>query len=547
MNKYVVTVLDTTGIQPYIFNSNRLQENIGASYLVAQATGDWVQNILEEELGIPKQKQYEPIISSGLNAEIIYIGGGNALVLFSSMEIAKLCTKKLSWHILTHAPGINLVAAHKEFTWDECLFSIVQKLIDNELEQLKRAKVSSVPLLGVSVTASCNSTQLAAVGLSDKYIGADEQDIYLISRETEAKLIAAKLAIKRLREKFQDCFNGKVYDFAYRMDHLGRSINDTSFYAVVHADGNSMGKRFKEFGIKGMAQNSNDPNRGYITAMRSLSISVNNAGEKAIEAVIKSIIASIDNEHKVMSKFLIFSDKDGKKYLPFRPLIYGGDDVTFVCDGRLGLELAQIYLKELEKQHVADGKTLYSCAGVCIVKSHYPFARAYALSEALCGTAKKFVKEQNKQWSQEFSAIDWHIAASGLFGSIGDIRQREYKVNEGDLIIRPILIQEEENQWRTWSNFTSIMQAFNQDKEWKGRRNKVIALREKLREGQDATKQFLTACCEHKLPAIREASDTVQTTGWVEQRCGYFDAIEAMEFYFPLNKGESSDCLQTEN
>src|SRR5262249_42346964 len=34
-------IADTAGIQPYIFGSNRLRENIGASHLVAQATGGW--------------------------------------------------------------------------------------------------------------------------------------------------------------------------------------------------------------------------------------------------------------------------------------------------------------------------------------------------------------------------------------------------------------------------------------------------------------------------------------------------------------------------
>lgn len=34
-------ILDTSQIQPYVFGSNRLRENIGASYLVAQATGQW--------------------------------------------------------------------------------------------------------------------------------------------------------------------------------------------------------------------------------------------------------------------------------------------------------------------------------------------------------------------------------------------------------------------------------------------------------------------------------------------------------------------------
>ena len=32
MKKFTVTVIDTTGKQNYIFNTNRLRENIGASY-----------------------------------------------------------------------------------------------------------------------------------------------------------------------------------------------------------------------------------------------------------------------------------------------------------------------------------------------------------------------------------------------------------------------------------------------------------------------------------------------------------------------------------
>ena len=43
----VVTVLDTTGIQPYIFSSNRLRENVGASFLVSQATDEWVKEVLK--------------------------------------------------------------------------------------------------------------------------------------------------------------------------------------------------------------------------------------------------------------------------------------------------------------------------------------------------------------------------------------------------------------------------------------------------------------------------------------------------------------------
>ncbi|AFZ28136.1 hypothetical protein Cylst_6170 [Cylindrospermum stagnale PCC 7417] len=550
MSKYIVTILDSTGIQSYIFTSNRLRENIGASYLVEQATGNWVKDKLEE-LGVPKHRQNEPITNSGLIAELVYAGGGNAMLLFKSMEDAKRFTRHLSRHILEYAPGINLVAAHKEFDWNELLYDVVQNLMDNELEQQKRARVPSVPLLGLGITASCNSTQLVAVNTSADYIQADEEDIYLISSQTQAKLKAVSSkhgepANKALKKYFGDILIEKNLQFPYRMDHLGRSQHESSYYAVIHADGNSMGKRFEACGEEGKKCNPQDPNRGYIDCMRNLSKTVKKAGLSAMQTVVQTLANSIENG-ELMGKFSI---KDN--YLPFRPLVYGGDDVTFVCDGRLGLELAAIYLEAFQEQKVADFKVLTACAGVCIVKSHYPFARAYEMSEALCSNAKKFLR---KQEDKEFSAIDWHIASSGLFGSVGDIRQREYQVAEGDLTMRPVMMQNETNQWRTWSNFRNLVKNFNEDKEWKGRRNKVIGLREKLRDGQEATRQFLKAYRIDTLPPVKEVSDEIQTSGWVSDsdsenellRCGYFDAIEAMEFYFPLNKGESGDCLQTEN
>jgi hypothetical protein len=549
MSQYVLTIVDTTGIQPYIFNSNRLRENIGASYLVNQATNQWVKDKLAE-LDAPENGQQESIQESGLASELIYASGGNAMIIFCSMEKAREFTRKLSRYVLKQAPGINLVAAHKEFDWQTSLLKeVVQELMDNDLEQQKRARIPSSPLLGLSVTASCASTQLVAVDTSEAYLKeGEEESTRLISKETRAKLKAVSTrheepANKALKDQFEDII--RHFDFPYKMDFLGRSKEESSYYAVVHADGNGMGERFKALGEIGQMDNHQDPNRVYINAMRELSDSVDKAGLKAMRKVIEILINSIE-DNQVMGKFEL---KDN--YLPIRPLVYGGDDVTFICDGRLGLELAALYLKSFSEQAVADNQPLTACAGVSIVKSHYPFARAYALSEALCANAKKFVKEYRNQLGEKrhFSAIDWHIAASGLFGSLNEIRQREYTVTAGNLTLRPVL-NDKCDKWRTWSNFTEVVQTFNEDKDWKGRRNKIIALREKLRDGPKAVEQFRKAYRIDELPQITSSDidvDTLRDTGWTEQRCGYFDAIEAMEFYFPLNQGEANDSLSTEN
>jgi len=55
--------------------------------------------------------------------------------------------------------------------------------------------------------------------------------------------------------------------------------------------------------------------------------------------------------------------------------------LTFVCDARIALDLTVFYLRELEKRTLSDNKPLYARAGIAIVKSHYPFARAYELAK----------------------------------------------------------------------------------------------------------------------------------------------------------------------
>jgi hypothetical protein len=291
-----------------------------------------------------------------------------------------------------------------------------------------------------------------------------------------------------------------------------------------------MGKRFQEFG-----QGKSD--RDYITAMRDLSQSIQKSGETVLQQLTQKLISVWD---------ILKVELDLKtQKLPFRPLVYGGDDITFVCDGRLGLTLAAHALHLFETQPIADGQPLTACAGISIVKAHYPFARAYKLSEALCQSAKKVAKRDRKLADKRLepvSAIDWHIANSGLLGDLTEIRNREYRSQDNQsLAMRPLLLPANQSDWQNWENFEYIIHGFTKE-EWKSKRNKVKALREVLRIGPEATKEFLTAYQLTTLPVIpgsdRRLKSPLAEQGWLDNTCGYFDAIEAMDFYIPLG-GES--------
>lgn len=577
MTQYIATVLDTTGIQSYIFSSNRLRENIGASYLVEQATKQWVKQILQR---LPGNTYYpdetsdppdaKPHIDDGeLDAEVVYAGGGNTVLLFRSLDLAQAFTQQLSLKILREAPGLNLIAAHQSFDWNSSenrLFDVVDTLINEKIERKKSDRKMSAPLLGLGVTADCTSTRLVAVGMSSEF-GAPND--YLVSREVQYKLTAVSNAEETnanrvLRQIFQDGDQSLLPDwceFPLQFDDLGRSKDESSYVAIVHADGNQMGDRFKAWG------KASSSNRDYITRMRQLSWSVNKAGLEALKAVGRAIVNAIDAEKQVIrsgalsalkggGEFLL-EKSGGRIYLPFRPLVYGGDDVTFVCDGRLGLALAALYLTAFEQGEAGDGQKLTACAGVSIVKAHYPFARSYELSEALCKSAKRQVRLVNSQ----ASALDWHIASTGLLGSLKEIRQREYQVPEGLLSLRPLWLDAHQKSWRNWPEFATVVAALLVNENWRDRRNKVIGLREELRQGAAKTKQFLTlyGLPENRLPQFVSAPDpkTLSETGWTNETriesgkekgirvCGYFDAIEAMEFYFPLAGSTPASVLES--
>lgn len=90
MSKHTLTLLDATGIQEYIFGSNQLAQNIGASELVERVTTQWLVDSLKA-LGLStnlqwsseKGVEYSNKKVPQVYVEVIYAGGGNAVLLFA--------------------------------------------------------------------------------------------------------------------------------------------------------------------------------------------------------------------------------------------------------------------------------------------------------------------------------------------------------------------------------------------------------------------------------------------------------------------------------
>lgn len=534
MSQYTLTVVDTTGIQDYIFGTNQLRQNVGASYLVECATRKWAVEALPEPHNVTDLDSEVPFteqtIEDGqLAAEVIYAGGGNTVILFNGHDDAIAFARRLTRTVLTQAPGLQVVLVHKDFDWQKEALGGEKGIIAQAMTNLTKKKadhLESSPILGLGITAACAFTGLPAV----------PQDIerHLISAEVKAKLDAESEANRRLLRLFNFGDHGVDHEPARDFDDFGRTKGESSYIAVIHTDGNGMGQRIQRNRSKFPEASEN---RDYIRAMRRFSISVQLAASEALQSTIERLFEMIQHEDDgdYMGKNKEIRIQDNK--LPFRPIVFGGDDVTFVCDGRLGLSLAAYYLKQFCSHQLADGAPAHCRAGIAVVKTHYPFARAYTLAEELCNSAKVYIKKRQQPPYDEdgLTAMDWHFAVSGLVRDLSEVRDLEY--SEGSLLMRPIRVTDPERHWPSWSTFRRIVKEFQTGDQWVERRNKVMGLREALRSGPESVKHFLAVYNVGRLPPIAHQPD-MESRGWQGGRCGYFDAIEAMDFFVPLEGEE---------
>lgn len=530
-------LVEAAGIQEYIFGSNQLAQNIGASELVQQATTDWVYDLLPQ----PNNVQIEPrhvegfrlddrsVQADGLHAEVVYSGGGNAMLIFADDDRALTFAQQLTRRSLEDAPGLQLVIQRRSFDPEQTALRDLHQTLRGELARRKLNRPVSAPLMGLGVTAACLFTGAPAVAV-------DDSEGRLISAEVQAKL-AAEAAGKDRLGRYLAGIRDAGFGFADNFNLFGQK-GESSYLAIVHADGNNMGLRIKEIGDQ---YNEPGGNAGYVRALRRFSESVKEIAETALARTAALLIAPDNLSNKLLAGKIPLQCHDGEDILPFRPIVFGGDDVTFVCEGRLGLALAAEYLAVFASQHLA-GKPAHGRAGVAVVHSHYPFSRAYELAESLCGSAKKYIQSWQDRDNIGVTALDWHFAVSGLVLPLGDVREREYTAPTGSLLMRPIRLTSPEHDWRSWQTFGRLIGEFqrpaDEGGQWAGRRNKLKALRDTLRAGPEAVELFLHG---QSLPDVPDRPG-MKRQGWQKDKgeCGYFDAVEALDFYLPLKGGLAS-------
>lgn len=472
-----LVLLGTASVQRYIFASNRLKENAGASYLAWEAIEQWRKD--------PR------------GAELLYAGGGNAALVFKSANQAKHAVQAWSRNLLKEALGLRPTAAIVDIgnTLREALRAAQKQLLRNE-----NAPPFGFDLGALPVTRTCPSAGLAA-NARDSSPPHD-----WLSAEAVSKRQAAPKAVERLEGELGDVVG--AYRLPLELEHLGIE-EGASHIALVHADGNGIGRAL----LRILEQPLEDEE--FKMQLQAFSNRVRQAAENALKEMVRELVKVVPFLESQRVVRLAEDEATGRQYLPLRPLVHGGDDLTFVCHGRLGLWLTSRYLRHFEE---ASQQKYSACAGVLIMPLKYPFARGYDLAQELCVEAKR----KRKKAGDSGSWLDFHVLLEGSAGSLKMIREREYRAGDGsELLRRPYKLED-------WARVEQIWREFRDRERWP--RSRAKRLFEVLARGKAATRTFLDTLTGVKLPDCGDLG--AQKNGWPPAGpTPYFDPLEILDFH----------------
>lgn len=512
MDRYLM-ILEVSQKQAYIFGSNVLKDNVRNSAMIAYVTGKDFFN----SLAAGNQSVYSE------ENNLVYSGGGHTILDFASLEQARAFSGLVTGKVLADYPDMELFVKVKKY--DESLsYSQNLKELISELEKKKSLRIASFHQGTYGIEHIDPATKKPVISNLDKevYTGAaDSSDL------------------DRL-------FIPQDYEAAMAFSDLGGTKGKSNYIAVVHIDGNGMGNRVNKK-YQDLDKECNNW-EAFKKEVRVFSEKIDTDYKTAYRRMTE-IVAEQDRLGALRTLSLRENKKTGKPYFPIRRIITSGDDICFVTDGRIGIESAVAFIRELRR----IDKSYSACAGVAIVHQKYPFFKAYELAESLCSNAKKFnaTIAGEREKGNQVSSIDWHIDQGEIEDSAEEVRNH-YISEDGKyhLEMRPYIIDgpldivdDNRNKPRNYSVFkkliVKLMTGSDNDNDDVSK-GKIKNLRGVLKQGEAETMHYVNF---YKLweSFIENPDQIFVRTKSGEKHAKYFDAIELVDTFIPfveLNGGE---------
>lgn len=565
MESYYLVILEVSQKQAYIFSSNKLKKNIEGSAVIAYVTSP---DFFKEISG-----------NTYTDENLVYSGGGHTVLIFGTEDSAKGFIATVTKAAMERFPGLELFGTY--LRTDGVPDSDDFESLSKKLEKKKSIRAASFHQgsFGIEKINSENNA-IEPLTINGKRITAFDPGDEIIDKESPLK----------------------NYQFVSEFEKLTVKDGDNSFIAVVHIDGNAMGKRsidnIKKIDNKDKKDNLNERNdiRSELdrrkNILRNYSESIDRDFKDSFREMCEEIADKkcINSDGKIGKIQLQKDENEGKYYFPIRRIITAGDDICFVTEGHLGLECARIFIEKLSGKTNSEDKQGYSaCAGVAIVHKKYPFYKAYELSEMLCSNAKKYISTvAGPDAAASNSAIDWHIEYGELSDTLDEVR-RDYLCDDSSdtepsrMELRPYIVHgnnsnvdNDDNSKNKVNSVAAIDPARDYDNFKKTicsiqdgtigySSGKLKGLRNAIKQGEDATLTYLDKNLMRDLaldayqgtytkPELKgigigeglERKVTVKTADGVK-RSILFDAIEMIDTFVPIDTSEVQNESKDEN
>jgi len=529
-----LTLIDLVGIQDFVFASNRLKDVAGGSQLVREAatrTG-WLAEL-------------------GAADRALVAAGGNVLFRSESPDQAKTLAARFTRKLIDEAPGLSAAVAHADL--DGRGFAETLQVLHGKMREAKAGRRPSLESLGAGVTERCRETGSVASQVTE--------DGRFVSSGVAARRRALLRSDLVVEESFRAGPEAPVRElrFPIENDELGRTSGEKSLLGVVHVDANGVGSRLAAW-LKEQPDTGGSSTSAELR-FQEISDGLAELVDGAWHDVLARAKARISwnarqkrfelTSPRLGESFTLFG-KDGQLLLPVRPILLGGDDLTFLCDGRIALDLAETALARFEHAKVPELGRLGACAGIALVHAHAPFSRAAEWAHRLCASAKRSLAASSPRLPLETCALDWHVGLPGPQETVEGLRHRLYTRRDDagpeHLTCRPYLlgVPEEPETWR-WLAETVLGPPAGgpgpapslRGSAWRDHRNKAKELETLVRKGKGAVAGALEAW-RIASPALRLPGGLDETGGFPADRTPLLDALELLDLHWRLDPAEEA-------
>lgn len=409
---------EAKSVQKFLFAGSKLRHLISASELLERLTGEILEAVIQHAgLLLVSAEEYPDSASVQPLSCVFARRSAGAFYLVSPSQ-ANLITLRSLWQLFfeDYVTGLD---------WQDIIsdapannpYNAVKTALDS-MKSIGVMPKSSLPV-AAPLALLCPRTAMPALGL---FKGVAEYLDESLHNKELLRLDNQKSFFDRLLPTITtDSPPSWPVDLEKDFPR-----NQDSYVAIIHIDGNGLGQLL--INLQNAVQHDE---KEYLSLYPIFSQGLKEATENAVKKAIATL-------------------KVANQIYAARPIVVGGDDITFLVHAPEAIAFTRTFIESFEAQTqrlIADlcgsrpelrcalPAGLSACAGIAFCKLSAPFTLIYKRAEELCNLAKQAVKTQAQAHHTDIaSAIAFEVLTSAPLNAYQQNAMTKYQDANGNYL-----------------------------------------------------------------------------------------------------------------